>query len=367
MVGIAHPTRNPMSHPSLERHLKRQAIKPLYLFYGNEEFLMRRAVARLEEGLKDRWGEAPVRVLREVQEVQEVELPELGESRAAFPDTPKKFERKYGLPEFLAESREASLWGPGQLLVLRRLKLSAAAFEAVNAYLDHPSPRAWVVLLAEGVKARDWGRNPVWERLQRQEAALEFFRPKEAELYQWLTREAGSLGKTLTLAAAQRLVEIVGDNLAELIQEMEKLALYAGAEKSLTPNLVNQLATHSRTANIFALVEALGEPGAHKRLNALGQLLDLGEPPPRILVMLARQLRLLLSLKEGGPASAAYQSRLNLVPRALKLLAQQAPRFSEAALRSHLSLLHQIDWQLKTSGGSPRLWLEWALLKMGPG
>jgi hypothetical protein len=36
-------------------------------------------------------------------------------------------------------------------------------------------------------------------------------------------------------------------------------------------------------------------------------------------------------------------------------------------LRSHLSLLHQIDWQLKTSGGSPRLWLEWALLKMGPG
>src|SRR5208337_3095847 len=355
-----------MSHPLLERHLKRQSVKPLYLFYGDEEFLMLRALGRLEEGLQDRWGEAPVRVLREAQEIQEMELPELAESRAAFPDTPKKFERKYGLPEFLAESRVASLWGPGQLLVLRRLKLNAAALEAVNAYLDHPASRAWVVLLAEGVKARDWGRNSVWERLQRQESALGFFRLKEAELYQWLTREAGSLGKTLTLAAAQRLVEIVGDNLAELIQELEKLALYAGAEKSLTPNLVNQLATHSRTHNIFVLVEALGEPGAHKRLNALGQLLDLGEAPPKILVMLARQLRLLLSLKEGGPAGAAYQSRLNLAPRVLKTLAQQAPRFSEAALRSHLSLLHQIDWQLKTSAGLPRLWLEWALLKMGP-
>jgi DNA polymerase III subunit delta len=330
-----------MSHPLLERHLKRQAIKPLYLFYGDEEFLMLRALGRLEEGLRDRWGEAPVRVLREAQELE--------------------------LPEFLAETREASLWGPGQLLVLRRLKLNTAALEAVNAYLDHPAPRAWVVLLAEGVKAKDWGRNPVWERLQRQEAALGFFRPKEAELYQWLTREAGSLGKTLTLAAAQRLVEVVGDNLAELSQELEKLALYAGAEKSLTPNLVNQLATHSRTHNIFALVEALGEPGAHKRLSALGQLLDLGEHPAKILGMLARQLRLLISLKEGGPAGAAYLSRLNLTPWVLKSLAQQAPRFSEAALRSHLSLLHQVDWQLKTSGGPPRLWLEWALLQMGPG
>ncbi|MGA8574002.1 MAG: DNA polymerase III subunit delta [Desulfobaccales bacterium] len=355
-----------MSHPILERHLKRQSIKPLYLFYGNEEFLMLRALELLREGLRDRWGEAPVRVLREAQEVQEVELPELPESRGVFPDTPKKVGKKYGLPDFLAESREASLWGPGQLLVLRRLGLNAAALEAVNAYLDHPAPRAWVVLLAEGIKSRDWERNPVWQRLQRQEEALGFFRPKEAELYQWLTREAASLGKTLTLAAAQRLVEVVGDNLAELIQELEKLALYAGAEKSLTPNLVNQLATHSRTNNIFALMEALGEP-AHKRLNALGQLLDLGEAPPKILVMLARQLRLLLSFKEGGPAAAAYQRRLNLQPRTLENLAKQAPRFSEAALRSHLSLLNQIDWQLKTSGGPPRLWLEWALLKMGPG
>ena len=87
----------------------------------------------------------------------------------------------------------------------------------------------------------------------------------------------------------------MGDNLAELSQELEKLALYAGEEKSLTPSLVNQLTTHSRTYNIFALVEALGEAGAHKRLIALGHLLDLGEHPAKILVMLAWQLRRLLS------------------------------------------------------------------------
>ena len=104
----------------------------------------------------------------------------------------------------------------------------------------------------------------------------------------------------------------------------------------------------------------MGEPSPIKRLKALGDSLDLGEKEPKILVMLARQLRLLIRLKEGG-------SGLSLSPWNMKKLVQQAPRFSEAALRAHLFLLHQIDLQLKTSAGSPRPWLEWALLKMGPG
>lgn len=330
-----------MSHPILERHLERKAVRPLYVFYGDEEFLMERALARLEQGLRDQWGEAPVKVVREAQEI--------------------------GLPEFLAESRVASLWGPGQLLVLLRLALNAEVLQAINDYLDHPAPRAWVVLLAEGAKARDWAKHPVWSRLSRGEAAVGFSRPKDEELLQWLTQEARSLGKTLTLAAAQRLVEIVGNNLADLSQELEKLALYAGEEKSLTPSLVNQLSTHSRTYNIFALVEALGEAGAHKRLLALGQLLDLGEHPAKILVMLARQLRLLIKLKEDAASPGNQSGGRHLLSWNQKKLVQQATRFSEAALRSHLFLLHHLDLQLKTSVGSPRLWLEWALLKMGPG
>jgi DNA polymerase III delta subunit len=76
--------------------------------------------------------------------------------------------------------------------------------------------------------------------------------------------------------------------------------------------------------------------------------------------MLARQLRLLIRVKGGPGAHTLPQWNL-------RKLVQQAGRFSEATLRSHLFLLHHIDLQLKTSAGNPRLWLEWALLKMGPG
>ncbi len=161
---------------------------------------------------------------------------------------------------------------------------------------------------------------------------------------------------------------MVGDNLAELSQELEKLALFAGPENTLTPALVTQLASHSRTYNIFALVDALGTPGFHQRLASLGHLLDLGEHPAKILGMLARQVRMLIRVKEGfGANPAELAGSLNVPQWKVKSLAQQGARFSDAALKGHLAMLHRVDFNLKTSTGSPRLWLEWALVKMGPG
>jgi DNA polymerase-3 subunit delta len=303
---------------------------------------MHRALKRLEEALTDRYGEPPLKVVREAPEVE--------------------------LSEFLAEARAATLWGPGQLLVLRRVEsYPGEVLRAIGDYLDHPAPRSWLVLLAEGLKVKDLGKNPVWSRVQREEAALGFYRLKEGELCQWLNQEAQALGKTLTPAAAQRLVELVGDNLSELSQELEKLVLFAGGEGTLTPALVAQLASHSRSYNIFALVDALGDPRVHKRMAALDHLLDLGEHPSKILGMLARQLRSLMRLKEAAGAAPKAAPSLNLPPWKVKGLSQQAARFSAGALRSHLVLLHRADQHLKTSTGNPRLWLEWALLKMGPG
>jgi DNA polymerase III subunit delta len=333
-----------MSHPILERHLERRNLRPLYLFYGEEEFLMERALRRLEQGLSEKAGEAATRVVQEAPEVS--------------------------LEEFFAQARVATLWGGSQLLVLRRANTyPTAALNAVTAYLEHPAPRSLVVLTAPGLKGQEVEKHAVFGRLLKNESALGFFRLREGELLPWLTREAKRLGKTLSPAAAQRLLEVVGDNLAELHQELEKLVLYAGAEGALTPQQVNQLATHSRSYNIFALVDALGEASPQRRLMALSHLLELGEPPARILAMLARQVRLLIRYLEAAPqaAPADLAKQLKLAPGLVKKVARQAGHFSLQALQSHLTLLHQADLSLKTSAANPRVWLEWTLLQMGPG
>ncbi len=333
-----------MSHPILERHLERRSLRPLYLFFGEEEFLMERALRRLEQALTEDNGEAVHRVVQEAPEVS--------------------------LEDFFAQARLATLWGSGQLLVLRRVEAyPAEALKAVAAYLDHPAPRNLVVLTAPSLKAREVERHRVFGRVAKNEAALGFPRLREGDLLPWLTREAKRLGKTLSPAAAQRLVEMVGDNLSELHQELKKLILFAGSDTTLTPQQVSQLASHSRSYNIFALTDALGEPALPRRLAALDHLLDLGEPPPRILTMLARQLRLLVRYKEAAPDSspADLAKLLKLPPGIVKKVGRQAEKFSLPALQAHLELLHQADLALKTSAADPRFWLEWTLVRMGPG
>jgi DNA polymerase-3 subunit delta len=333
-----------MSHPILERHLERRKLRPLYLFFGEEEFLMDRALRRLEAALGEESEEEALRVVREAAEVS--------------------------LEEFFSEARVSTLWGSRQLLVLRRAETyPPKALSAVIAYLDHPAPRSLVVLTAPSLKARDVEKHPVFGRLQKDEAALGFLRLREGELLPWLAQEAKRRGKTLSPAAAQRLVEVVGDNLSELHQELKKLALFAGDEPTLTPQQVSQLSSHSRTYNIFALVEALGEAALPRRLAALDHLLDLGEPPARILAMLARQLRLLIRYKETAPhaSPADLAKKLKLPPGIVKRLGQQAQNFSLKALKSHLNLLHQADLSFKTSTANPRVWLEYTLIHLGPG
>jgi len=305
---------------------------------------MERALRRLEQALTEKSGEAVHRVVQEAAEVS--------------------------LEDFFAQARMATLWGSGQLLVLRRVETyPAEALSAVTAYLDHPVPRNLVVLTAPSLKAREVERHRVFGRVAKDEAALGFPRLREGALLPWLTREAQHLGKTLTPAAAQRLVEVVGDNLSELHQELQKLVLFAGPEATLTPQQVSQLASHSRSYNIFALTDALGEPALPRRLAALDHLLDLGEPPPRILAMLARQLRLLIRYKEAAPHSspADLAKQLKQAPGLVQKLGRQAQKFSLPALRAHLDILHQADLAIKTSAANPRIWLEWALTRLGPG
>ena len=116
-------------------------------------------------------------------------------------------------------------------------------------------------------------------------------------------------------------------------------------------------------------MEALGEKAVQRRLAALDHLLELGEPPPRILTMLARQLRLLIRCKELAPRSPPGElaKKLGLSPWQVDRLARPAKKFTLQALRAHLKLLHQADLSLKTSASTPRLWLEIALIHLGPG
>lgn len=332
-----------VSYAILDQHLKKGAVKPVYLWFGEEEFLVRRALDRLAEWCRQGQGEAAKIVFE-------------------APATP--------LAEVLTAARSPQLWGGRQLVIVWQAdRYKAKELAALEPYLEKPSPHACLVLIAPGLKAKDVQAHSLWRRLQDQGAALACPRLREGELPAWLEREARLLGKTLGPGTARTLIEAAGPHLYDLHQELQKLVLYAGATPTLTAADAAKLSSHSRTHSIFELVEALGQSRPDKALRVLDRLLELGEPPAVILVMLARQLRLLVRTREGGQKGlgAPELARELGVPRGVaEKLQKQAGTFRVSQLQRQLIRLHEADLSLKTGMAAPRLLLERVILELCP-
>ncbi len=319
----------------LDRHLKQGCLKPVYLLFGEEEFLLRQALQRLEQGLHRQ-----------------------GELTAKYQFTAKDT----ALEEVLAQAQTPQLWGGRQLLILWEAdKFSPAELASLGKYCQAPAAGSILVLVALGLKAKEVEKHKFWRHFLAQEAALGFPKLKEVEIVAWLEREAKAQGKILAAGAAQRLLELVGHDLLELYQELEKLLLYSGTEPQITLAMVNQIGSPSHNYTIFELVAALGQRQPLPALKILNRLLTLGEPPHRILVMLARQVRLLLKIHEGlqqrlTPPELA--KRLEIHPFAVEKLQRQAAGLSPAALHQALIRLQEIDAAVKTGMPAPTLLLE---------
>jgi DNA polymerase-3 subunit delta len=201
------------------------------------------------------------------------------------------------------------------------------------------------------------------------EAALTFPRLREGELPNWLEREAKRQGKTLGPGAARQLAESVGYNLLELHQELEKLILYTVGQTAITTADIARLSSHSRIHSVFELLDSLGQNRPDKALKVLRRLLELGEHPSVIVVMLARQIRLLMRTREGLQKNlevAALAKELGVQKFSAEKLQRQAGGFRLAQLQNHLIRLHEADQQIKTGMAEPRLLLEKIILDLCP-
>lgn len=154
-------------------------------------------------------------------------------------------------------------------------------------------------------------------------------KPRKNDLPDWIRARARLRGVKLDAGAVQDLAEFIGDDLRLIDQELMKLGDYA-AGRAVTRDDVRALVPATRAANVFELVDALGSgdgPTAGRRMHhALN--VD-GEPPLRLLAMIARQYRLLIQVK----ALQAQGARPQEIAQNLNIGEWTVPRFINQANR----------------------------------
>jgi DNA polymerase-3 subunit delta len=151
----------------------------------------------------------------------------------------------------------------------------------------------------------------------------EFEAPKAREMPRALVGEAQRLGFLLEAAAARMLVDRMGANPQRLQNELERLALWAGAGGEVTAADLDAMVSDTSEAAVWALSDRLLERDPAKALRIAERLIAQGENVTGLVYGLASRLRKACTaaaqLEEGVPPKQV-ESGLGMHPYAAKQL-----------------------------------------------
>lgn len=288
-----------------------------------------------------------------------------------------------GLDGVVAEMQSGSLMAPRRLLVVREItELTNAQQKKLAKRLTPQSGLMVVMIASKQASERSYGKAPVAADLRRaiEEAGqiLQFRSPRENQLPAWAVQEMDRLGRAMQYDAAGLLCENVAGDIDRLVRELEKLVSYVGERVEVTVKDVEAVSVRFSQADIFALMDAIGQKDAATALRLLDGVVEEGSDRGEFLGflgMLARQLRLIWQARyvrqSKVPAgqtrklpdeiAARLPERHNFVDATsgnkgwlAEKLTKQAAMFSDGQLARAMDRLCQADLALK-GGGEARM------------
>jgi DNA polymerase-3 subunit delta len=316
-------------------------FRPVYFVHGPERYLVEQLIARLRAAL-------------------------LAGPMAAFNFRRVQAKETSGA-EIAAEARAVPMLAARRLLVVDDAdKLDASDWEALEGYLAAPSELATVVLAAgkfdlrRGVFAKANKRGEVHAAEPLTERSLPGF----------VRRRAAERNVALDQGVDAALAAAIGPDAAAIDDAIERLGLYAGLGGKVREEDVAEVVTAVRQRSVFELVDAIGQRRRAEAVSLLARLLAAREEPLRLLSLLARHYRQLLTARielHKGAGEGELAARLGVPPFIARKIAAQCGRFGGADLEAALARLAQADLDLKSSRRPGNLVLEEAVIGLALG
>jgi DNA polymerase III subunit delta len=298
-----------------------EELRPVYLLLGSDRPKVGRALSRL----RARFG------------------PEAVEATAA--------ESSSGA-DTVASMNALGLFGSGSLVVVEGVEAwKKADVEAIEAYLRQPAPGAVLALVADEIP-RDAALADV---VAKAGEVLRYDIPKPKDPSVWVRTELDRLGVQASDDAARRLVEIVGDDVAVLALEIDKLATWAGGEAIGSREVEILAVAAGGESPGWVLSDAWGNRDVAGVLAACEAELDEGAEPFLIAVRLAAQVsfvRTVQALASEGLGSREIAARLRKHEFRVRKALGHAERHSTEDLDLAIVRLAELDAALK---GASRL------------
>lgn len=304
---------------------KGKKYAPVYLFIGQEDFLSDECIERIIRDL-------------------------LSTDTKAF-NLDIVYGSKVDAREVIAHAASFPMMNDRRVVVVKEfdnLISGDIAKEIITAYIAKPLDSTCLVLLADNP---DFRIKPFTD-LKRSGTVFAFNPLYDNQIPAWIEASCRKMGKDINIEACRLLQAYIGNSLRAIHNELDKLLTYIGDRTRITPEDIADVVGVSRGFTVFDLQNAIGGKNLSEALRIVKRMIETGETPQRIIVMLTRYFSLLWKLQDllkRGASETEILTVTKISPYYIKDYMEVIKGFSLVQIEHSFNILLEADIQLKST------------------
>lgn len=321
-----------MTYDVLEKELKQNNLQSIYLFYGEEKYLLENTVKKI----KKLFGELILGInYIQINEtnigglISDIETPAFGYSKKLI------IVKDAGL---LKKEKK------GETKQNNELQKKIAGY--INENIHQIKESVVIVFIEDEIS-----KNELLTVCEKNGIVCNFEALKPIEIKKRIKAICNSYKVDIDDKTLELFIETCGTNMLMLINEIRKLIEYTGQNGTITKESIEKLSIKEFEAKIFDLTDNLGKRNTKEALQILKELIYNKEPIQKILITLYNHFKKIFLTKLAIENRIDVLNTLNLKPNQTFLVSKyrkQAEYFKTDELRNIIGELIELDNKYKS-------------------
>jgi len=206
----------------------------------------------------------------------------------------------------------------------------------------------------------------LWEAIDSAALTVEFVKQDQRDLVAWIQRHFAAHHKRITGELCVYLIDITGGTMTALSSEIAKISAYSGADE-IKKSDIDAVTEPVLDAVVFQMTDLLSAGNYAAALEKLQQLLKMQQEPLSILGAVGNHFRRISAartLLDHGKSSAELQKLYGLPDYPARKTMEAARRFRPEFCAKSAELVLETDYRIKTSFDDAERLLELLVLQL---
>jgi DNA polymerase-3 subunit delta len=275
-----------------------------------------------------------------IREISKIIFNEIEENKTFLSPDDMKSE------EIIDRITQSDLFSTKRILVLRNPgALRNKARSDFLSYCKNPMLNNYLIIIEDDFS----DRKSITKELKKINNTVSVQTPFPSEMKKWTKFMLSVKNLNFKDNVVDTIVEVAGDSLFHIENEIEKISLNINDGKEITQECIDQLSGWKMQYKRWQFFQILGKRDLDKSLILGLSLLSQGNSMISLIYPLTAFFQELFYIKNNSGTFAIKNSYIPLPPSVIKELPQIANRFNKEEIECALAILGKIDLRLKTT------------------